>query len=253
MAKTTIYKKNLNINQLGNSIEYPHSSVSVSAAAEAMKDLIIDRDAYLPKGVLHFDLDKGFKEFVKTNLETVIDGEKVPVIMLTIQKWSEFTETWQFVDEYKNIKMPFITIVRNPNTKPGTNANLLYNIPGDRTYIYAEVPTWDGVRKGVDLYKIPHPTPIDINYDVSIFTTKQSDLNSFNKVTLKEFRSLQAYTLVNGNYIPIILEGENDESQISDIEQRRFYVQTFNFVLQGFILDPEDFQVVPAISRITIN
>lgn len=253
MTKPTTYKKNLNINQLPESIEYPNSSVSVSAAAEAMKNLITNKDAYLPKGVLHFDLDKGFKDFVKTNLETVIDGKKVPVVMLTIQKWSEFTQTWEFVDEYKNIQMPFITIVRQPNTKPGTNANLLYNIPGNKTYVYAEVPTWDGVRKGVDLYKIPHPTPIDITYEVRIFATKQSDLNSFNKTVLKEFRSLQAYTVVNGHYIPIILESENDESQISDIEQRRFYVQTFNFVLQGFILDPEDFQVVPAISRIVIS
>lgn len=247
---TTTYKKNLKINQLADNIEYPNSSLSVSAAAESMKNLIIDKDTYLPNGVLHFDLDKGFKEFVKEKLKTVIDGNVVPVIMLTIQKWSEFTQTWEFVDEYKNIQMPFITIVRHPNTKPGTNANSLNNIPGDKTYTYAEVPTWDGIRKGVDLYKIPYPTPIDITYDVRIFTTKQTDLNSFNKTTLKKLRSLQTYTMVNGHYIPIILESESDESEISNIETRRFYVQTFNFTLQGFLLDPDDFEVVPAINRI---
>lgn len=253
MAKTTIYKKNINITQLTDNLEYPYSPVSRSAAAEAMKAEIVDKDAYLPHGVLHYDLDKGFKEFVTENLEVSIDGQKLPVIMLPIQKWAEFTQTWQFTDEYKNVKFPFITIVRQPNTRPGTNQNLLYNIPGNKTYIYSEVPTWDGVRKGVDLYKIPHPTPIDIVYEVRVFTTRQEELNRFNKIVLKEFRSLQSYTKVNGHYIPIILESENDESQISDIEQRRFYVQNYNFVLQGFLLDPDDFKIVPAINRIIID
>ena len=253
MAKAPIYKKNVNITQLMDNLEYPYSPVSKSAAANAMKDQIVENDAYLPKGVLHLDLDKGFKEFVVNNLEVEMSGKKLPVIMLPIQKWAEFTQTWQFTDEYKNVTFPFITVVRQPNTRPGTNQNLLYNIPGNKTYIYAEVPTWDGNRKGVDLYKIPHPTPIDIIYEVRIFTTRQDELNKFNKVVLKEFRSLQSYASVNGHYIPIILESESDESQISDIEQRRFYVQVFNFVMQGFILDPDDFKIVPAINRIVIS
>ncbi|GAJ08669.1 unnamed protein product, partial [marine sediment metagenome] len=40
-----------------------------------------------------------------------------------------------------------------------------------------------------------------------------------------------------------------DESQIEDFENRRFYVQMYNMVLQGYILDEEDFVVMPAINR----
>ena len=253
MATPSTYKKTVNFNPLPMNKEYPLDGGAMqSAAAVAMKDLIVDKDTYLPKGVLHYDLDKGFKNFVNTNLETIADNRKIPVIMLSLQKWNEFTETWQMVDEYKNLEMPFITIVRQPNTRPGTNANLLHNIPGNLSYFYAEVPNWDGNRKGVDLYKIPMPTPIDIVYQVRLFSTRQTDLNIFNKKVIKEFRSLQAYTLVNGNYIPIIMEDDADESQISDVNQRRFYVHLYNFTLQGFILDPEDFTVVPAINRIII-
>ena len=46
---------------------------------------------------------------------------KVPVIFLSIQRWAEFAKTWQFSDENKNIKMPFITIVRKPDAQVGTN------------------------------------------------------------------------------------------------------------------------------------
>jgi hypothetical protein len=250
MATPSSYKKNFNLNRPVPNKEYPQSQIMMSTAAEDMKNLITDKDTYLPKGVLHYDLDKGFKSFVTESMQTIIDGKKVPVIMLSLQKWNEFTQTWMLSDEFKNIEMPFITIVRKPNTRPGTNENLLHNIPGNRKYIYSEVPTWDGNRKGVDFYKIPMPTPIDIIYEVRLFTTRQSDLNEFNKVVIKEFRSLQAYTQVNGHYIPILMEDDADESQVEDLLQRRFYVHLYNFTLQGFILDPADFEVVSAVNRV---
>ena len=53
---------------------------------------------------------------------------KVPVIFLTLQRWSEFTKTWQFTDEHKDIQMPFISIVRNPDIQPGQNQAGLWNI-----------------------------------------------------------------------------------------------------------------------------
>lgn len=253
MALPSTYKKNIDSITLRQSSEYSELNPNMeSGVAEDMKDMITNKDTYLPKGVLHYDLDRGFKDFVTKDLETVINGNKVPALMLSLQKWNEFQQTWKFVDEYKNIKMPFITIVREPNTKPGTNPNLIYNIPGDRTFSYAEVPTWDGNRKGVDLYKIPQPIPVDIIYQVRMFTPRQSDLNVFNKHVLKAFKSLQAYTKVNGHFIPIVLEDDADESQVEDVNQRRFYVNLYTFNLQGFILDPADFEVVPAINRVFV-
>jgi hypothetical protein len=71
---------------------------------------------------------------------------------------------------------------------------------------------------------------------------------------MKNFQSRQAYAVVNGHYIPIILEDTSNESQLTDLDNKRFYVQMYSFMLQGFILDPEDFVVSPAINRIfTIN
>jgi hypothetical protein len=252
MGLPNTYKKNINAYSLPANSEYPQSGIMKSAGAEAMKDLIVDKSTYLPNGVLHYDLDKGFKDFVTKDLEIVIDNKKVPVIMLSLQKWNEFTDTWELVNENQAIEMPFVTIVRQPNTRPGTNENLLHNIPGNLSYYFAEVPTWDGNRKGVDLYKIPMPTPIDILYQLRIFTTRQTDLNVLNKKVMKAFRSLQAYTLVNGHYIPMLLEDDSDESQVSNTQERRFFVHLYNFTLQGFILDPEDFTVVPAINRILL-
>ena len=39
------------------------------------------------------------------------------------------------------------------------------------------------------------------------------------------------------------------ESNIEDFENRRFYVQMFDMKLLGYILDEDDFEVVPTINR----
>ena len=39
-----------------------------------------------------------------------------------------------------------------------------------------KVPTWDGQRKGMDIYKIPQPVPVDITYNIKIFCTKNETL-----------------------------------------------------------------------------
>ena len=75
------------------------------------------------------------------------------------------------------------------------------------------------------------------------------ELNQFNKVMLQTFTSRQAYTFVKGHYIPIIMESISDESQISDLEKRRFYNQNYQLQLQGFLIDGEEFEISPAISR----
>ena len=67
-------------------------------------------------------------------------------------------------------------------------------------------------------------------------------------MVLQKFTSKQAYTFVKGHYIPIIMQTIGDESQI-DTEERRYYQQNYQFQVQGFLLDEEEFEVKPAITR----
>ena len=52
--------------------------------------------------------------------------------------------------------------------------------------------------------------------------------------------------------MPLHLENVSDESEISDINSRRYYVQMFEMKLLGYILDENDFEVSPAITRILL-
>ena len=210
---------------------------------------IADPGTYLPKGLLHEDMDRDFISYVDNDLDLVIGEEKVPVIFLSIQRWAEFAKTWQFSDQNKNIKIPFITIVRKPDAQVGTNYAGSYNIPGKPTFTYMKIPTWDGNRKGYDIYKIPQPVSIDLQYEVRLFCNKMRDLNSFNKKILESFSAGQKYLRVNGHPIPLMLESIGDESVVSNLDERKYYVQLFTIKMMGYLLDENDFEVAPAISR----
>ena len=211
----------------------------------------INKDGtYLPKSLLHEDLDGGFLEFVKNDLRTSVSGKDIRVvdILMTTQNWSQFTQTWDFNNIDKNIQPPFITTIRTPEVKFGTIPSLKYNIPNRKQYYYAAVPTWDGQRKGIDIYTIPQPVPVDIKYSVKIICNRMRELNKFNQVIIEKFSSRQAYAQIKGHYIPIQLDEVSDES-VMDLEKRRYYIQTYSFTLQGFLIDENEFEVKPAVSR----
>jgi hypothetical protein len=219
---------------------------------QELRDNIAKNGTFLPKGVHYEDIDRDFIKFVNKDLMIVIDGEQVPVIFLTIQRWSEFSKTWEHSDEYKNIKIPFITIVRQPDVQVGTTHNGYWNVPGRPSYTYMKVPTFDGAREGVDLYKIPQPTAVDITYEVRIFCSRMKDLNVMNEKVVQAFKSRQFYIFPNRHPMPVVLESIADESPIDDFENRRFYIQPFEMKVQGYILDEKDFEVTPTINRMLL-
>jgi hypothetical protein len=223
---------------------------TLSARREQLLEYINKDGTYLPKSVLHADLDKGMLEFVKEELRTVVSGKVVPTvdILITTQNWSQLTETWNFVDLDKNVSPPFITTVRNPEVKYGSNPSLLYTIPNRKQYYYATVPTWDGQRKGLDIYTIPQPVPVDITYSVKFVCNRMRELNELNKNVLQKFSSRQAYTFIKGQYVPIILQNISDESVV-DLEKRKYYIQSYDFLMMGYLIDEEEFEIKPAISR----
>lgn len=226
-------------------------SKTLLSRRQELVDKINKDGTFLPKSLLHADLDGGFLEFVKNELKTVIDGKVIPTIdiLVTTQNWSQFTETWNLQNLDKNVEPPFITTVRVPEVKFGTNPAVLYNIPNRRQYFYAQVPTWDGQRNGMDIYKIPQPVPIDISYTVKIVCNRMREINEFNKNVIEKFASKQAYQVIKGHYIPIFMGNISDES-VMDLEKRKFYIQSYEFTLLGFLIDENEFEVSPAVSRV---
>lgn len=207
---------------------------------------------FLPRSVDFADLDAGFVGFVNDDLGFVLKGEKVPVNFLTLQRWNEFTKTWPNTDKYKNLKIPFVSVVRRPNPETGTNP-ADFKIPVRKNFPYMQIPIWDGNRNGADIYGIPNPVGVDLTYTVRFFSFRMRELNKLHQKVLQTFASAQAYVNIKGHYFPILLESIGDESQIDNLDGKRFYVQTYEMKLQGYLVDEEEFDVKPAISRMFVS
>ena len=219
---------------------------------EELLEQIQKDGTYLPKGIYHADLDRGMLDFVKNDLGISVNGKVVNTVdvLITTQNWAQFTQTWNFQDLDSNIKPPFVATVRKPETPYGTNQGATnYRIPGRPLFQYALVPNFNGSRNGMDVYKIPQPTPVDITYEVKIFTNRMRELNAFNQKVLDKFSSRQAYALIKGRYIPIVMESISDESVV-ELQKRRYFIQNYTFKMLGVLLDEEQFEVAPAVSRV---
>jgi hypothetical protein len=222
---------------------------------EQLLNEITKSDTFLPDSLLHDDLDRGMLNYVLEFFNVISNGEQIPIIpkILTIQRWGEISNSWEYSDDDRNIKVPFISVVRKPDAQPGTNPSVQRTIPDRKTFFYHTVPTWDGNKKGFDIYKIPQPVAVDITYTVTLVTDEIRDLNKLNKIILEKFSSRQSYTNIKGHYIPIVLNTVSDSSNINSIDTRRFYVQNYEFTLLGLIVDSEEFEVIPGIDRTIIT
>ena len=176
--------KNKNLEEYKMAIPKRKNDIKIYKGKELLSrrqellDSITKSDTFLPDPILHDDLDMGMLEFVKKNLKVVSDGKQIPIIskILTIQRWAQVMNTWEFSDEDGNLKVPFIGVVRRPDVQPGTNPAIQRTIPERLPFHYATVATWNGNQMGADVYKIPQPVAIDITYDVTIICSRLREL-----------------------------------------------------------------------------
>lgn len=75
------------------------------------------------------------------------------------------------------------------------------------------------------------------------------ELNKFNQIILEKFASRQSYRNIKGHYIPIVMNDVSDES-VMEVEKRKYYIQSYAFTMLGFLIDEDEFEVSPGISRV---
>lgn len=214
---------------------------------ERKKDItkgIVQHADYLPKTVSYEDIDRAFKDWVEDMVVVVQDGIKLPTMVLySNQRFSEYSQSWQYTDENNNVRLNFKTVTREANPSHGTIVGDTYNIPGNRFYNFKSIPAIDenGKKYRID-YKMKQPTAVDLVYKISIMTNRYVTLNEFNETVNKLFNARQNYICPNGHFMSITLENISDESEYN-IEDRQFFSQNFTAKVKGYILKEDDFKV----------
>lgn len=220
---------------------------------EMLSDILND-GTFLPKTVEYKDIDQSFKEWVD-GLSIISDeGHEFPTMSLfSNQRFSEYSQSWKYVDSNANLLLNFKTVLRENNPEYGNIQNKYWNIPGERFYLAKRKIVLDdnGSESFLDL-KMKQPVAIDFEYKVSIFTTKYEKINEFNTLINKRFSARQDYIQPNGHYMPMILDSISDESQYN-ISDRQFYSQTYKIKVMGYIITEDSYRIEEHPLKVGVN
>jgi hypothetical protein len=219
-------------------------------------DDIMYKAPTFPKTLQYEDIDNAFNNWCNNELEINYENKKLPtVILLSNQRFSEYSQTWQEVDDDKNLLMNFKAMLRENNPQIGTILGGGRNIPGNIKYtLFNNSIIDENGSAGYDIYSMKQPFVVDIKYQLSLFTNKYELLNKFNQKVQDQFKSIECYIAPNGHYMPMFLEGVLDESEYN-LENRKFFSQTFIINCASYIIDEKSFEVdrVPANLDIIFN
>lgn len=226
-----------------NHLDFERNAVGNERRYEMLSD-ILRNGTFTPKTVLYPDIDRTFREWVENELKISYNNKVLPtMVMYSNQRFTEYSQTWQYTDENKNLILNFKTIRRDNNPEYGKIQDGLWNIPGNRFYLMKREVVLDdnGSESFLDL-EMRQPMAIDIIYHVSIFTTNFETINDFNILINDKFKARQAYISPNAHYMPMNLEGISDRSSY-EINDRQYYSQEYTIKVNGYVLQKEDFRV----------
>lgn len=223
-------------------------------------DEIAGYSGYLPDTINVKDIDTEFIKMVSNDLAPIVPmlrngeviKERVPALFMSTQAWNDYSKTWELKDNNKDLTYPFVIITRETDLKPGTIQNGYYNIPGRKNWIYLKVPNTSDGRDGVDIYKIPQPTAVDISYTIKMFASRLEEINLFNESIFRNYNSFQKYVVVKGHPMATKNEGGSDESEL-EIDEKIILINSFDITLQGYLINSDDFDLVRSIDRSNIS
>lgn len=204
---------------------------------------------YLPRTILLEDLDQSLFDYVnRDGMKVVIDNAIVPTFYLDNDRWGEFSKTWKFMDNDKNVPTPYIT-VRRIDKQAGTRLGTKYRVPQPRKFRYMDVPILDESEIIYLRFKMPEPVNVDMIYEVALFTKYRVNVNLYDEQVLKNFASRQEYVNVKGNPLPLLFEGFAEANPIENIDGDRFFVSKYALKILGFIQDEKEFEIVKTTRR----
>lgn len=208
---------------------------------------------YLPRTILLEDLDQALFDYVNTKgMQLTLDNELVPTFYLDNDRWGEFSKTWKFMDNDKNVPTPYIT-VRRIDKQAGTRLGAKYRVPQPRKFRYINVPILDDGQEIFLQFRMPEPVNVDMIYEVALFTKYRVDVNHYDEQVLKNFASRQDYVWINGNPLVLLFEGFAENNPIENIDGDRFFVSKYALKILGFIQDEKEFEIVKTIRKSRIG
>ena len=232
--------------------------MSIQKNINDLLDKSFENSHYLPKKLLLEDIDQGVVDYLKSLNISVTDSNDnlvpVPLVFLNQERWAEFKMNFQSLKDEsgEELSMPFMAI-RRTSVKPGQNP-LKRTIPKKKKFVFVKVLVFNGTLKGMDIYKIPQPPRVDVQYELRFITHYLQDTNvSYERMIMDGFSDGQGYMSVNGYHIPLMLAEPSEDNSMDEISADRKFQIVFPMTVFGKLVDPINFERVPTINKIKID
>lgn len=219
-----------------------------------MSKVLLENQPHFPKTLTYEDFDREVFNWLDNEFDLYSEGKRFNTYKLfSNQRITEYGQTWKNVDEKGNLDINFKTITREPNPQKGEIQGGNYNIPGDITFPIFKVQALDenGVEY-IEVYSMRQPTQVNFIYTVGVFTNTYKILNQMNAKIQEQFKSIEKYIFPNGFAIPMELNSVNDESEYT-IDDRKYYSQTYQIKVMGYVVTEDDYVVSKMPSRARIH
>ena len=209
-----------------------------------------DQPTFFPRSISLEDIDRATTAWFNSG-KLIIDDIKVPVFFLTQEKWAEFKQTWEYVDEDRNVEYPYVTIHRTHNPRLSTNP-VKHRIPG-KTFTTYKFPVSTNAGGTFKYYKVPQPIKVELDYEIRILTHYTSDINVINETLLRHFASLQAYLNIDNHYMSMVIDNVSDESDSDNLEDERVIHTLYSIMVKGYIIDETEFEEKTGVASLLID
>jgi len=212
----------------------------------------------LPQKLELEDYGFGIKKFIEDqNFSVIFENgvkNKVPVIYVQQEKWAERKMNWRDMRNElgEEISRPFIAISRT-SVKRGTSPSR-FTIPRKKKFTFVKVPIFDGTLKGFEIYKIPQPVYVDIDFSIRFVTHYMEDVDDFYEMMMEQaYSDGQGYLKINGYDIASKIGEPSEENEIDNIDSERIFQVIFPVTILGKLIDPTKFERINTIKKISIK
>lgn len=195
----------------------------------------------LPKPITYEDIDSEVLGFVSSRFPIYFKGSEIKTFLLSHQRMSEFTKTWEISDDNGNI-IPnnFKILSRETNPSQGSMMGGMHNIPGDQMFSLGVLERHENGKTIKVNCKMRQPYCVDVTYNLKIVTNKLYLLNEMNNAINNEFKSKQSYLKVNGqHFMPIVLDDIEDDSDY-ELNERKILSQNYKLKVSAYIINEGD-------------
>ena len=215
----------------------------ISQRLSYVKEILKD-STFIPKTVKYRDIDEAFVQWVEEELKVVYEEELLPTYALfSNQRYSEYMQMWEGLDDNNNLKLNFKVITRENNPQVGNIYSGAGVIPTSTKYLMNRIEGLNDQGKPCYIeYRMAQPMAVDLSYKVTLITNKYELLNEFNMMIHDKFSTLHAYIFPNDHPMPMKLKNISDESDYT-VDDRQYFAQTYDITLMAYIITEDDFDI----------